>query len=183
MRRGHVLEVTLDRPKVNAIDIPTSQALAKAFVELRDDPELRVGFITGGGEKVFSAGWDLKALNSGDTKLDNWWEARLRRGRFCGAHRELEAQQAGDRGAERAGDRRRLRDRHGLRPHHRRRPCRVRTAGDATRHRSRCGRFAAAAAAPTLRDRHRNAAARAPHDRERPPATGSSTRSCRRPIS
>lgn len=29
MRRdGHVMEVTLDRPKVNAIDVATSQALA-----------------------------------------------------------------------------------------------------------------------------------------------------------
>ncbi|MEZ5925868.1 MAG: carnitinyl-CoA dehydratase [Hyphomicrobiaceae bacterium] len=83
-RRGHVLEVTLDRPKVNAIDIPTSQALAKAFAELNDDPELRVGIITGGGERVFSAGWDLKALDSGDTKLDNWWEADYGEGGFAG---------------------------------------------------------------------------------------------------
>ena len=84
VRRGHVLEVTLDRPKVNAIDIPTSQALAAAFAELQDDPQLRVGIITGGGERVFSAGWDLKALNSGDTKLDNWWEADYGRGGFAG---------------------------------------------------------------------------------------------------
>ncbi len=83
-RRGHVLEVTLDRPKVNAVDIPTSQALARAFAELRDDPELRVGIITGAGERVFSAGWDLKALNSGDTKLDNWWEADYGDGGFAG---------------------------------------------------------------------------------------------------
>ena len=29
---------------------------------------------TGGGEKIFSAGWDLKALNDGEMQLDNWWE-------------------------------------------------------------------------------------------------------------
>ena len=40
-RNGHVLEVKLQRGKVNAIDVPTSQALAAAFCELRDDPELR----------------------------------------------------------------------------------------------------------------------------------------------
>lgn len=73
-RDGHVLEVTLDRPKVNAIDVPTSQALAAAFTELREDPELRVAILTGGGPKIFSAGWDLKALNDGEMQLDNWWE-------------------------------------------------------------------------------------------------------------
>ena len=73
-RNGHVLEVKLQRGKVNAIDVPTSQALAAAFCELRDDPELRVAILTGGGDKIFSAGWDLKALNAGEMQLDNWWE-------------------------------------------------------------------------------------------------------------
>ena len=73
-RDGHVLEVTLDRPKVNAIDVPTSQELAAAFVEFHEDPELRVAILTGGGERIFSAGWDLKALNAGEMQLDNWWE-------------------------------------------------------------------------------------------------------------
>jgi crotonobetainyl-CoA hydratase len=73
-RRGAVLEITLDRPKVNAIDHATSRALGEAFAMLRDDPELRVGIITGAGDRIFSAGWDLKALNSGEQQLDNWWE-------------------------------------------------------------------------------------------------------------
>lgn len=72
-RRGRVLEVTLDRPKVNAINLETSRLLGEAFVMLRDDPELSVGIITGGGEKIFSAGWDLKSLDKGDTQLDEWW--------------------------------------------------------------------------------------------------------------
>ena len=75
VRDGHVLEVTLDRPKVNAIDVPTSQALAAAFQELHEDKELRCAILTGGGEKIFSAGWDLKALNAGEMSLDNWWES------------------------------------------------------------------------------------------------------------
>jgi crotonobetainyl-CoA hydratase len=74
LRNGHVLEITLDRPKVNAIDDATSRRLGQAFVMLRDDPELRVGILTGAGEKIFSAGWDLKSVDSGDTALDNWWE-------------------------------------------------------------------------------------------------------------
>jgi crotonobetainyl-CoA hydratase len=56
-----VLVITLDRPKANAIDIATSNALYQAFKWLADDPGLRVGIVTGAGERFFSAGWDLKA--------------------------------------------------------------------------------------------------------------------------
>ncbi len=83
-REGKVLVVVLDRPKANAIDIPTSQKLGEAFVMLRDDPELAVGVITGGGQKIFSAGWDLKALNQGDMQTNNWWEDDYGPGGFAG---------------------------------------------------------------------------------------------------
>jgi crotonobetainyl-CoA hydratase len=83
-RRGRVLEVTLDRPKVNAIDLETSRRLGAAFDLLRDDPELRVGILTGAGERIFSAGWDLKALDRGDAKLDAWWEDDDSSGGFAG---------------------------------------------------------------------------------------------------
>jgi crotonobetainyl-CoA hydratase len=70
--RGHVLEVVLDRPKANAIDRATGLELYDAFARLRDDPELRVGILSGGGERFFSAGWDLKAAAAGeeDTSTD-----------------------------------------------------------------------------------------------------------------
>jgi crotonobetainyl-CoA hydratase len=74
IRDGHVLEVTLNKPKVNAIDHEMSRQLGEAFALLRDDPELRVAILTGQGDRVFSAGWDLKSLDSGDAKLDDWWE-------------------------------------------------------------------------------------------------------------
>ncbi|MDP5326596.1 MAG: enoyl-CoA hydratase-related protein [Paracoccaceae bacterium] len=73
-RRGRVLEVKLNKPKVNAIDVAMSQELGAAFAMLRDDPDLWVGILTAEGDRVFSAGWDLKALNAGDMSLDNWWE-------------------------------------------------------------------------------------------------------------
>ncbi len=73
-RDGHILEVKLNKPKVNAIDEGMSRELGAAFATLRDDPELRVGILTAEGDRIFSAGWDLKALDAGDTKLDNWWE-------------------------------------------------------------------------------------------------------------
>ena len=65
-RDGGILEVTLDRPKANAIDLKTSIQMGEVFQEFRDDPELRVAIVTGGGEKFFCAGWDLKAAADGD---------------------------------------------------------------------------------------------------------------------
>ena len=66
VRNGAVLEVTLDRPKANAIDAATSQRMGETFAAFRDDPELRVAIMTGGGERFFSAGWDLKAAAEGE---------------------------------------------------------------------------------------------------------------------
>ncbi len=63
---GAILEVTIDRPKANAIDAKTSIILGDIFSDFRDNPNLKVAIITGGGEKFFSAGWDLKAVNEGE---------------------------------------------------------------------------------------------------------------------
>ena len=64
--RGHVLEVTLDRPKANAIDLKTSRIMGDIFADFRDDDALRVALVTGAGEKFFCPGWDLKAAADGD---------------------------------------------------------------------------------------------------------------------
>lgn len=73
-KQGHVLEVKLNKPKVNAIDHEMSRELGEAFARLRKDGDLRVGIITAEGDRIFSAGWDLKALDAGDAKLDEWWD-------------------------------------------------------------------------------------------------------------
>ncbi len=65
-RDGAILQVTLDRPKANAIDLETSRIMGETFRDFRDDPELRVAILTGGGEKFFCPGWDLKAAADGD---------------------------------------------------------------------------------------------------------------------
>ncbi|NCW07569.1 MAG: crotonobetainyl-CoA hydratase [Rhodobacterales bacterium] len=64
--RNHILEVKLDRPKANAIDLKTSQILGEIFTNFRDNSNLRVAIITGAGEKFFYPGWDLKAAADGD---------------------------------------------------------------------------------------------------------------------
>ena len=65
-REGGILEVTLDRPKANAIDLHTSRIMGKTFMAFRDDPELRVAILRAEGEKFFCPGWDLKAAATGD---------------------------------------------------------------------------------------------------------------------
>ena len=65
-RDGAVLEVTLDRPKANAIDLATSRIMGDIFADFRDDPTLRVAIVTAAGEKFFCPGWDLKAAADGD---------------------------------------------------------------------------------------------------------------------
>ena len=72
-RNEHVLEITLNKPKVNAIDNAMSKELADAFAEFDKNDDLRVAILTASGEKIFSAGWDLKALDKGDAQLDEWW--------------------------------------------------------------------------------------------------------------
>jgi crotonobetainyl-CoA hydratase len=65
-REGAVLEVTLDRPKANAIDLVTSRIMGLTFRAFRDDETLRVCVLRAEGEKFFCPGWDLKAAAGGD---------------------------------------------------------------------------------------------------------------------
>ena len=64
--KGSILEVTLNRPKANAIDLLTSRKMGEVFMGFRDNPKLRVAILRAEGEKFFTAGWDLKAAADGD---------------------------------------------------------------------------------------------------------------------
>ncbi len=66
-REGPIFELMLDRPKANAIDAATSRLMGAAFAEFRDDPSFRVAIVTAGGDKFFSAGWDLKVAAEGES--------------------------------------------------------------------------------------------------------------------
>jgi crotonobetainyl-CoA hydratase len=67
-----VLEVTLDRPPANAIDLATSREMGELFATFRDDPDLRVAILRTAGDKFFCAGWDLKAAAAGDDVLGDY---------------------------------------------------------------------------------------------------------------
>ena len=63
---GPVIEITIDRPPANAINPGVSRAVYEALSKLQQDDSLQVGIITGGGERFFSAGWDLKEIAACD---------------------------------------------------------------------------------------------------------------------
>lgn len=69
---GAILEVRLNRPKANAIDLAASRRLNDIFSAFRDDPQLRVAIVTGTGDRFFSAGWDLKAAAGGEKSDEDW---------------------------------------------------------------------------------------------------------------
>ena len=65
-QEGGIFEVTLDRPKANAIDLATSRIMGATFRKFRDDDSLRVCILRAEGEKFFCPGWDLKAAAGGE---------------------------------------------------------------------------------------------------------------------
>jgi len=74
-RRGHVLIVTMNRPEArNALSSEMLVRMYDAWVELDQDPELRVGILTGAGGS-FCSGMDLKAFADGPQETE--WSKRF----------------------------------------------------------------------------------------------------------
>ena len=60
-RRDGVLWLTFDRPRAgNAVNADVAQALADALAEAGKDAATEAVVLTGAGEKIFSAGIDVK---------------------------------------------------------------------------------------------------------------------------
>jgi crotonobetainyl-CoA hydratase len=72
VKDGALLEITIDRPKANAIDLAASRRLNEVFTSFRDDANLRFAIITGAGDRFFSPGWDLKAAAAGEQSDEDW---------------------------------------------------------------------------------------------------------------
>jgi enoyl-CoA hydratase len=71
-QRGRVAIVTIDRPeRANAIDLATAESLAAAFDELERDHGTWAVVLTGAGERAFSAGMDLAAVEDGQAEAIN----------------------------------------------------------------------------------------------------------------
>jgi enoyl-CoA hydratase len=74
-RDGHVAIVTLNRPEArNALSGEMIVRMADAWVEIDQDPEIRVAIVTGAGGS-FCAGADLKAMAAGHP--DDEWTPRF----------------------------------------------------------------------------------------------------------
>ena len=60
-REGKIAIFTINRPEaLGALNVEGMRQLHNALIDFRDDDELLVGIITGTGDKVFSAGVDIK---------------------------------------------------------------------------------------------------------------------------
>ena len=82
--RGRIGLITLNRPEArNAVNGDVAAGVEAAIDQLEEDPEVWVGILTANSEgqerPVFSAGADLKAINSGQAAALN-----TRRGGFAG---------------------------------------------------------------------------------------------------
>jgi enoyl-CoA hydratase/carnithine racemase len=61
-REGAVGIITLNRPPVNSFNYASIDNLGKAMAELENDKSVRSILITGGGDKAFSAGFDISSF-------------------------------------------------------------------------------------------------------------------------
>ncbi|UZE49279.1 enoyl-CoA hydratase-related protein [Rhodopseudomonas sp. P2A-2r] len=70
----HVARVTIDRPEVlNAVDAATERELEAIWQSIEGNREVRAVVLTGGGERAFCTGADMK--NSGNASGLEYWAA------------------------------------------------------------------------------------------------------------
>ena len=69
-----IATITINRPdRRNAMDAEHYAALSDAWVQVRDDPQIRCAIITGAGDIAFTAGADLKSFIGRRSELAEIW--------------------------------------------------------------------------------------------------------------
>ena len=69
-----IATIILNRPeRLNAMDAEHYETLSKTWIQVRDDPAIRVAVITGAGEKSFTTGADLKSFIPKPPSLAETW--------------------------------------------------------------------------------------------------------------
>ena len=69
---GPIATITINRPeKLNAMDSTMYRQITEALLEIEADDDVRVGIITGAGDRAFSAGADLKEMH-GHAREGHW---------------------------------------------------------------------------------------------------------------
>ena len=72
--KDKVAYITINRPEVmNAMDPEVYAELSKAWIDVRDNPDVWVAIITGAGERAFTAGADLKTAIPRVPDKDEFW--------------------------------------------------------------------------------------------------------------
>jgi enoyl-CoA hydratase len=61
-RRGKILVVTIDNPPMNATTRQLHNELSRVFTTINRDPDTAVVILTGGGDRAFSVGGDIKEM-------------------------------------------------------------------------------------------------------------------------
>jgi E-phenylitaconyl-CoA hydratase len=70
---GPIATITLDRPEaMNAMDTAAYAEITEALRRLDADDAIRVGIVTGAGERAFSAGADLKEMHAEPANGGPW---------------------------------------------------------------------------------------------------------------
>jgi enoyl-CoA hydratase/carnithine racemase len=68
-----IATLTLERPEVlNAMDTGTYAEVTAALERIEAEPEIRLGIVTGAGERAFSAGADLREMHTGEEGGGEW---------------------------------------------------------------------------------------------------------------
>lgn len=66
--------ITINRPEArNAFDAEHYQQISHAWIQVRDDPQIRVAVITGAGDQSFSSGADLKTYVGRKAEISDFW--------------------------------------------------------------------------------------------------------------
>lgn len=66
--------ITINRPdRLNAMDADHYAGLSCAWMQVRDEPDIRVAIVTGAGEKSFTTGADIKSFLTQPPSLAEMW--------------------------------------------------------------------------------------------------------------
>src|SRR5438067_1160236 len=69
-----VARITINRPEaMNAMDADVYAELSKAWIDVRDNPDVWIAIVTGAGDKAFTAGADLKSFIPGTRGKADFW--------------------------------------------------------------------------------------------------------------
>lgn len=70
----HIATIVINRPeRLNAMDAEHYHLLSQAWMRVRDDPDLRVAVVTGGGDRAFTVGADIKGFLTRKSEWHDLW--------------------------------------------------------------------------------------------------------------